>query len=61
MGNALGGFFLPGYGLTTAGLAEAMGLLRQTINEIRQSKSATQREPVYVLPAADKTQLSIFH
>ena len=32
--------FLPDYGLTTAGLAEALGVSRQTINEVLREKRA---------------------
>jgi addiction module HigA family antidote len=32
--------FLPDYGLTTAGLAEALGVSRQTINEILRERRA---------------------
>ncbi len=42
--------FLPDYGLTTAGLAEALGVSRQTINEILREKRAVS--PVMALRLA---------
>jgi antitoxin HigA-1 len=33
--------FLPDYGLTTAGLAEALGVSRHTINEVLREKRAS--------------------
>jgi antitoxin HigA-1 len=42
--------FLPDYGLTTAGLAEALGVSRQTINEILREKRAIS--PVMALRLA---------
>lgn len=42
--------FLPDYGLTTAGLAEALGVSRQTINEVLREKRAIS--PVMALRLA---------
>ena len=42
--------FLPDYGLTTAGLAEALGVSRQTINEVLREKRAVS--PVMALRLA---------
>jgi len=42
--------FLPDYGLTTAGLAEDLGVSRQTINEILREKRAIS--PVMALRIA---------
>ena len=39
-GEALKEDFLPDYGLTTATLAEALGVSRQTVNEILREKRA---------------------
>ena len=36
--------FLPDYGLTTSGLAEAMGVSRQTINELLRERRAVSPE-----------------
>jgi antitoxin HigA-1 len=36
--------FLPDYGLTIAGLAEAMGVSRQTINELMRERRAVSPE-----------------
>ena len=42
--------FLPDYGLTTAGLAESLGVSRQTINEVLREKRAIS--PVMALRLA---------
>ncbi len=42
--------FIPDYGLTTAGLAEALGVSRQTINEVLREKRAIS--PVMALRLA---------
>ena len=42
--------FLPDYGLTTAGLAEALGVSRQTVNEVLREKRAIS--PVMALRLA---------
>ncbi|MCX5818786.1 MAG: HigA family addiction module antitoxin [Deltaproteobacteria bacterium] len=42
--------FLPDYGLTTAGLAEALGVSRQTVNEVLREKRAIS--PVLALRLA---------
>ena len=42
--------FLPDYGLTTAGLAEVLGVSRQTINEVLREKRAIS--PVMALRLA---------
>ena len=42
--------FLPDYGLTTAGLAETLGVSRQTINEVLREKRAIS--PVMALRLA---------
>ena len=39
-GEALREDFMPDYGLTTATLAEALGVSRQTVNEILREKRA---------------------
>ncbi len=49
-GEMLRDDFLPDYGLTTAGLAEALGVSRQTINEILREKRAIS--PVMALRLA---------
>lgn len=36
--------FLPDYGLTTAGLAQAMGVSRQTVNELLRERRAVSPE-----------------
>jgi addiction module HigA family antidote len=36
--------FLPDYGLTVASLAEALGVSRQTINELLRERRAVSRE-----------------
>ena len=36
--------FLPDYGLTTAGLAEALGVSRQTVNELLRERRAVSPE-----------------
>ena len=36
--------FLPDYGLTTSGLAEALGVSRQTINELLRGRRAVSPE-----------------
>jgi addiction module HigA family antidote len=36
--------FLPDYGLTTSGLAEAMGVSRQTVNELLRERRAVSPE-----------------
>ena len=46
--------FLPDYGLTTAGLAEALGVSRQTINEVLREKRAIS--PVMALRLAQLRQ-----
>jgi len=36
--------FVPDYGLTTSGLAEALGVSRQTMNELRRGRRAVSPE-----------------
>lgn len=43
-GEMLGEDFMPDYGLTVAGLAEAVGVSRQSINELRQGRRAVSPE-----------------
>jgi antitoxin HigA-1 len=49
-GEMLRDDFLPDYGLTTASLAEALGVSRQTINEVLREKRAIS--PVMALRLA---------
>ena len=43
-GEMLGEDFMPDYGLTVAGLAEALGVSRQSINELLRGRRAVSPE-----------------
>ena len=43
-GEMLGADFMPDYGLTVAGLAEALGVSRQSINELLRGRRAVSPE-----------------
>ena len=43
-GEMLGEDFMPDYGLTVAGLAEAVGVARQSINELLRGRRAVSPE-----------------
>ena len=50
--------FLPDYGLTVAGLAEALGVSRQTVNELLRERRALSPEMALRLSRCSATRRS---
>lgn len=57
-GEMLSEDFMPDYGLTVAGLAEALGVSRQSINELLRARRAVSQRWRSGFPASSATRRS---